>query len=214
MQNEANSSSVPSRPWDHRLHLRARRSGRSTPLAARNSGKSMKFVPTAFTWTPVRGDLGRDVAQPAWSRPRVPRSTAARPASGAPPSGARDQRAPGPRPPRPSRAPRRGGSGTALPDIRAPLAGEVLRGGVHEASGHDRFPRRRLRRRRRPKRVDRRVDEPFRRLRVADVPAPGTDSTVAPCARSSSTGDEGGVAERERVVARGSSRYGRDPVRR
>ena len=52
MQNAANSSNVPRRPIGTMASTRARDSSSTTPLARRNSGKSMKFVPITFTWTP------------------------------------------------------------------------------------------------------------------------------------------------------------------
>jgi len=53
-QNEASSSSDPRRRIGTIDSTRARPSGSSARLARRNSGKSMKLLPTALTCTPLR----------------------------------------------------------------------------------------------------------------------------------------------------------------
>ena len=53
MEKWASSSRVPSRPIGTWASTRALPSGSSARFAFRNSGKSMKFVPMALTWTPL-----------------------------------------------------------------------------------------------------------------------------------------------------------------
>lgn len=54
MQNDENSSIVPKRRIGTCDSILARTSGSVAPDAFKKAGKSMKFVPTAFTCTPVR----------------------------------------------------------------------------------------------------------------------------------------------------------------